>query len=362
MGLDSTEPTALSYEAVEAKRRRILAEILMIIGTVMLTILGVTAHLQNNPALGYVDHGTALLMLVGLVYLIRGGNFAIATYCELIILGILILYLIITGGVAWTAYMWAFVYPLVTVYLIGSRWGIVYSTAIFAAFIAVRYGFPDLISDGHPYRFEFVIRFVAVYCVVLLISLYYENSRVLASKRIKEHNKELQSLSSRDGLTGIRNRRFFDKELSKMWKHATRDTGVLSLLMIDLDDFKFFNDTYGHLAGDDILRKTAELLEAHANRDTDTVARYGGEEFSVILPGTDAPGARRVSQGILDAFDSLCIEHALGVGNRVTVSIGIATFSPSPDDDFPTKLVEIADRALYEAKAAGKAQFIVLET
>ncbi|MCP4679889.1 MAG: GGDEF domain-containing protein [Deltaproteobacteria bacterium] len=352
----------LSYEAVETKRRRLLAEILMIIGVVVLAVLGVTAHVQNNPVLGIVDHVTALLMSVGFVYLARGGNLAIATYCELVVLGLLILYLLITGGVAWTAYMWTFVYPVATVYLIGSRWGTIYSVMVFVVFLVTRYGIPELISDGHPYRFDFVIRFGAVYCVVLLISLYYENSRTFASKRIKEHNETLRALSSRDGLTGIRNRRYFDRELTKMWKHATRNTNIISLLMIDLDDFKLYNDTYGHLAGDDTLRKAAEVLENQVNRSTDTVARYGGEEFSVILPGTDSRGARKVAQDILTAFDTLGIEHTSGVKNKVTVSIGIATFAPSANDVLPLKLVEIADRALYKAKAAGKAIFVVLET
>ncbi len=361
MARDSIESATLSFEAVEARRKRLLAEILMIVAMVVLIILGVTAHVQNNPALGIVDHATALLMLVGFVYLTKGGGFAIVAHLELFVLGLLILYLIITGGVAWTANLWAFVYPLAAVYLIGSKWGTVYSAALFAIFMVVRYGFPEMLPDGHPYRLEFIIRFGAVYGVVLVISLYYENSRDSAATRIKEHNKKLQALSSSDGLTGIRNRRFFDQELVKMWKHASRDTSILSLLMIDLDNFKLYNDTYGHLAGDDILRHTAEVLSNHANRSTDTVARYGGEEFSLILPGTDSRGARKVAQDILDEFDALDIEHAAGVDHRVTVSIGIATLSPSTSRDFPKKLIEIADRALYKAKSSGKARFIVLK-
>lgn len=361
MARHSVDRAKLSYETVEAKRKRFLAKILIVIGFVVLGALGATAFLENNFILGIVDHVTAGLMGVGFVYLSRGGNYATVTYALLVSLGALFLFLLLNGGVAWTAYMWIFIYPLATVYLLGSRHGALFSSALVVVFATVRVVAENTIAAGHPYHFDFMIRFVTAYGVVLLISLYFENSRSFAARRIRENNKTLQALSESDGLTGVRNRRFFDEELVKMWRHASRDASVISLLLIDLDNFKLYNDTYGHLAGDDVLRKSAEILTKHASRLTDTVARYGGEEFTVILPGTNLAGACQVAERIVDEFNALNIEHTAGVQNRVTVSIGVATLSPSSSAHYPTALIDSADRALYKAKALGKARFSIFQ-
>ena len=171
----------------------------------------------------------------------------------------------------------------------------------------------------------------------------------------------LEKLATRDGLTGIANRRTFDEKLSNEWKRERRDLRTLSLLMIDVDHFKRYNDTYGHQAGDHCLQQIASVLEKVAFRPGDLVARYGGEEFAVILSATDAAGATIVAQRILDHVAGLSIPHSSGEGGCVTLSIGVATSLPNPDMT-RDGLIASADSALYRAKHAGRNRFMVNET
>lgn len=166
----------------------------------------------------------------------------------------------------------------------------------------------------------------------------------------------LEQLASRDGLTGIANRRSFNETLDKEWTRAQRDSLTLSLLMIDIDHFKRYNDSYGHQAGDLCLQQIAGALEQAVFRPGDLVARYGGEEFGVILIGTDAKGGRAVAQRILECVADLALPHSGGEGGRVTLSIGIATSIPKPGIT-QENLVSEADNALYEAKKAGRNRF-----
>ena len=167
----------------------------------------------------------------------------------------------------------------------------------------------------------------------------------------------LEQLATRDGLTGIANRRSFDQQLSDEWNRSLRESLSLSLLMIDIDHFKRYNDTYGHQGGDQCLRQIAGSLDQVACRPGDLVARYGGEEFAVILTSTDTEGARVVARRILDRVAELAIPHSSGEEGYVTLSIGISTLTPLPGIT-PENLVSAADGALYQAKHAGRNRFV----
>ncbi len=162
----------------------------------------------------------------------------------------------------------------------------------------------------------------------------------------------LEQLAARDGLTGVANRRSFDEKLDNEWKRERRDLGALSLLMIDVDHFKPYNDTYGHQAGDRCLQQIAAALQQEIYRPGDMVARYGGEEFAVILTATDTEGASKVARRILDRIAELAIPHRSGETGYVTLSIGVATLLPQPGVT-PEELLSSADNALYQAKHAG---------
>ncbi len=176
-------------------------------------------------------------------------------------------------------------------------------------------------------------------------------------KELEEKNARLELLSSLDGLTGLFNRRYFDDNFVKEWKQASRDKNPLSLLIVDIDYFKNYNDFYGHLEGDDCLRKVAQVLYEALMRPTDIIARYGGEEFTAILPNTDKEGAKRVGERMMEYVDRLQLSHkGSSVADVVTVSIGAATLVPDGKLTV-TSLLERADKALYEAKEKGRNLF-----
>ncbi|MCP4271338.1 MAG: diguanylate cyclase [Gammaproteobacteria bacterium] len=174
-------------------------------------------------------------------------------------------------------------------------------------------------------------------------------------------NKKMERLSFLDGLTEVYNRRGFDRSLGNEWRRMRRDENTLSLLMIDVDYFKKFNDLYGHQAGDDCLKAIATTLDKNTFRPADIVARYGGEEFAVLLPGTDANGAKQTADRLVKSIEAENIEHKDSeTSPYVTISIGIAE-SGKRGNNNTKKLIKAADKGLYMAKSQGKncfAQFI----
>ncbi|AGF53014.1 sll0779 [Synechocystis sp. PCC 6803] len=182
-----------------------------------------------------------------------------------------------------------------------------------------------------------------------------------AQEKLQEVNIELERLTQIDGLTGVYNRRFFDQALEREWQIAFRETESLTLVMLDIDYFKLYNDTLGHQAGDHCLRIVAAILQESVHRTSDLVARYGGEEFALILPRTDLSGAVIVAQRIKTLMDAKAISHPTSeIANYVTVSIGIHCAVPRPGLSLAS-WVKCADDALYQAKKRGRNGYFVLE-
>lgn len=182
-------------------------------------------------------------------------------------------------------------------------------------------------------------------------------SLVVLTRRLDEMNRELTRISSVDGLTGIPNRRQYDESLGREWGRAMRNGSALSVLMCDVDEFKKYNDHYGHQAGDECLKRVAGVLAASAKRPTDMAARYGGEEFSVILPDTHLQGALQVAEGIRQGVERLGLPHAAcGQEAVVTVSVGVASVVPARGQHEIPFLVRLADAGLYQAKSQGRNQ------
>ena len=163
----------------------------------------------------------------------------------------------------------------------------------------------------------------------------------------------LELLARTDGLTGLNNRRSLGEILELEWRRAKRSQSVLSLLFVDIDRFKAYNDTYGHQAGDDALAAVARCIADNIRRPSDSAARYGGEEFIVVLPDTSALGASLIAEKIRSAISACQIEHAGSEYGCVTASIGTVSREPQTDDDL-TVAIKAADEALYNAKATGR--------
>jgi diguanylate cyclase (GGDEF)-like protein len=199
---------------------------------------------------------------------------------------------------------------------------------------------------------------------------------------LKRRTDELLRMTHTDPLTGLANRRLFDLSLDREWRRATRNALALSLLMVDVDHFKAYNDAYGHPEGDACLRQVGKALKEVAQRSGDVAARYGGEEFSVLLPHTDLSQALRCAEKIHEAIAACQIPHFFASGNdRLTVSIGISAFQPGsrePASELPARagesaapqgparrpnpqdLLQTADQALYLAKSQGRNRSQVL--
>jgi len=203
---------------------------------------------------------------------------------------------------------------------------------------------------------EFVFRMVAIVILVVIIGILGWN---LAGelRRREAAEAELAVLATTDGLTSLANRRTFDRRLETEWLRAAREKSPLSLLLVDVDQFKAYNDIYGHQAGDSCLQEVAKTIAGAARRPADLVARYGGEELVVLLPGVDESGAAVVAEEIRAKVEALTVPHEANAPIGIlTVSVGSATRVPSLDRSRmgPKDLITLADAALYRAKQGGR--------
>lgn len=188
------------------------------------------------------------------------------------------------------------------------------------------------------------------------------------TKKLEEKIRELEiakqklkRIAKLDELTGIYNRRAFNKEFEEEWFRCMREGKNLSLIMVDIDSFKNYNDTYGHLQGDDCLIKISKRIQESIERPYDLVARYGGEEFVLLLPQTDSEGAKHIAEKIRINVEKLNIEHSMStVADHVTISLGTTSIIPNQEYD-RINLLRLADESLYEAKQNGRNQVVAKE-
>ena len=187
-----------------------------------------------------------------------------------------------------------------------------------------------------------------------------QRALVTLTEQLNLANQELHRVSMTDGLTGIANRRLFDELLVREWRRCSRIKKPISMIMLDVDFFKKFNDKYGHQAGDECLKMVANEIAGSVKRGSDLVARYGGEEFVLILGETDKEGALCVAERIIQQVAGLKVLNEGSAHRYVTVSCGISTVLPS-DDKPAERLVKSADNALYFAKEQGRNTFSYLD-
>lgn len=233
------------------------------------------------------------------------------------------------------------------------------------------------VGYNHYYHLDFEYakfsNYYILYCCVTValsaISEWHERLAFLQSllidyqtEELTRLNDELERIAHEDALTGIANRRYFDDIARKEWDRALRDQQPLTILLLDVDFFKRYNDCYGHDAGDHCLYNIAQTLQQCIMRTSDVVARYGGEEFAILLANTKASGGVQVADRILQAIDQLHTPHsASSVCSHVTVSIGVSTLVPDNDSSL-THMLKQADQALYHAKHRGRHQFVIYQT
>ena len=198
------------------------------------------------------------------------------------------------------------------------------------------------------------------------MTLQYENSQMVdtlseSNQQLQNANEKLETLTLEDALTELHNRRYFEMQLEVEWKRESREHKVLTLMVIDIDYFKLYNDTYGHAEGVVCLKSVAQVLSACLHRSTDVIARIGGEEFAVMLPSVNAEDASLLAKQMQHQLHLTDLTHATSpLGENVTVSIGIASVIPG-ENATALSLFKAADKALYKAKAKGRNQFVIGE-
>jgi diguanylate cyclase (GGDEF)-like protein len=246
-----------------------------------------------------------------------------------------------------------FVLPLFTIVLVG------------AGVFSIIYGQYLQLPINYAKFYNYYGLYACVVVALVAISEWHERLAFLQGLLLDHHsaqltllNQELAHIAHEDALTGIANRRNFDETAAKEWDRGVRDKQPLTLLLLDVDFFKRFNDFYGHTAGDVCLRNIAQAIQSCILRTSDIVARYGGEEFVILLPNTETIGGIRIAQRMIEAVDALAIAHARSdAAPHVTISIGISTVIATPQLSLKYVL-DAADKALYQAKKQGRHQYV----
>ncbi|MHB8055221.1 MAG: GGDEF domain-containing protein [Candidatus Aminicenantales bacterium] len=296
----------------------------------------------------------ALLGLLCLAVTIISGSQAFASGVMAVALLALFCLFLYDGGVDGFSPIWICLLPGIGMIFFGLRKGAILGAIMLAVIAAVLW---TPLAEVIPYAYSktFRIRFPIVYLSCFTIAFALEYFRCHTQKRLEESNKKLEAMSLVDELTGIENRRSFDHKLEEAWNFALRTDGRLSLLMIDIDYFKSYNDHYGHPAGDKVLVKVAKAVSGAVSRKTDTVARWNGEEFAVLLPFADPLGAGNVALAARDAIEKLRIPHKKTPLPQkfLTVSIGVSTIRPKKGKSL-LELLDLADQVLYTAKKNGR--------
>ena len=276
------------------------------------------------------------------------------------------LLLLVTGGLQSPVLPWFACIPAIALMLTTTRAGLAWTLASGVAITAVafmpRLGLP-VWNELTPFamRFTAYTGTLTVIAAVFLLTWVFRNFEIRAQQTLREANHSLELEALTDPLTGIPNRRSFQRALESEWKRHERIDMPLSLLFLDVDFFKRFNDAAGHAAGDACLCAVAQVIQSTLHRATDFVARVGGEEFSVVLPNTGEIDAAAISERVCLSIASVRIEHPDSpLADYVTVSIGCGTIVPERHDSL-SEFVQDVDRALYRAKAGGRNQAVSVE-
>jgi diguanylate cyclase (GGDEF)-like protein len=238
--------------------------------------------------------------------------------------------------------------------LAGSVFGASLVVILGAIFTAEGHGPFRLSSADSPMQQVMLFHiFGLVLFATSIAAAFHTEERFRLARALKTANAQLSELAFRDGLTAVLNRRSFDEILESSWSNANRSRGSLSLLYLDIDFFKRYNDAYGHQNGDDCLRRVALSLVDCVRDFGDCVARYGGEEFVIVLPDVSETSITRIAERVAGAIKGLEIPHRESPYGVVTASFGVATLRPSCGGA-PSDLIHLADSALYRAKRSGR--------
>jgi diguanylate cyclase (GGDEF)-like protein len=351
---------------IESLRKIVLINLITLLGCVFLTLLGILAAIQNNLILAFTDFFILCFLLGLCIYLRKSKNYRIAGAVGTGVIGVFYCFLFYNGGVNQTAFLWYYTYPLIALFLLGTLWGSIATFSILLSALVIFFLSFHYQSLPH-YSVDLMFRFVPSYCTVYLFAFVTERVWKIIQRKLKQTNEklkdtvhdlecardELRQMALRDGLTGLFNRRYFDEIMKMTFLQNRRYGGTVGVIMFDIDFFKRYNDYYGHIAGDKILKYFAGILLASVRRETDMPFRYGGEEFVLVLSKTTQETIRIILDKIMDTLAQSPVPHADSPYERLTVSAGVAIYSPHQKKTWDD-LIHEADMALYRAKRTGR--------
>lgn len=345
-------------------RQLVIATVYSLTGAVTAFTMSLINVYQGDIFIAQIDVGISLFLALFLVNIKRKQRIDLTLRLGSLIIGGFYILLIYKRGFSSNLHLWFYTYPMIAISTTGSKEGRFHFFFYLTLLITLSVSKSALgITELEPI---FFIRFLLSTTTVFILSSYMERTSeeehealMRSNSELEKTHKSLQELTIRDTLTELFNRRYLDDMLPLALSQSRRYSAEVSVLMIDVDYFKKYNDHYGHLKGDDILCKVARVLEGATRRETDYVCRYGGEEFTIIMNKSSHIAVDRCAEKIISGFQELNEPHALGVEKRITVSIGIATSDPGTKDTQET-LIKRADSALYEAKKLGRNRFIRL--
>ncbi|MDC7219561.1 MAG: GGDEF domain-containing protein [Spirochaetales bacterium] len=338
-------------------RRRFMFRLLIYCACFFLGSLGIFAYIEGENILGLIDFFAIALLLSILILMDRilPLNWAIGISCWLYLASLYYLY--VSGSARNQSFLWYYSVPVVFNFLMGRKKGlamslILWSLSLLTYLLRARLPFFTTYPDG------FVMRILSSHLLLIILMYIYEYSRELTSRKLVITNKELREKAIRDGLTGLYNRRYMDEIWAILNRQPGKNDKCLAFIMLDIDYFKLYNDTYGHQKGDDVLIEIARTLKGLIRRESDHIFRYGGEEFAVLLYGTTSEKAVEKTQDIIQKVAELNIPHNQSPLGKVTVSAGcqIQSFSQTIEGDV---IILKADKCLYEAKRQGKNRSII---
>lgn len=341
---------------ISSEDRRIHMQ--MVILTVILFMIAFGMFILNTFQRVYdlqiVTGIFSAMCAVSFVLLVVFNKQTFASYVVSISTTAMLLSFIINGGVDGFSPIWICLLPGIAIFFLGMKRGTILS---FIMLVILLLSFWTPLSGLLLYHYSqtFMTRFPIVYFSAFIMAVALELVRLSTYSKMRSTMDQLDQLGKIDQLTKMENRRYFDQKLDELWSIIARVNGQISLLMIDVDCFKNYNDNYGHISGDKVLMEVAGAITAAVNRKTDVAARWGGEEFAVLLPLTDINGAIKVAAQIKENVKAKNIlhEHTDITEKRITVSIGAAALFPS-ENNSPNDLLVLADESLYQAKTDGK--------
>ena len=343
----------------DEKRKIVMLNSLSLSGSVFLLIMSIILIIEKSFFYAYTNILFCLLILVFYLLIYRGYNFKLLSIIIIFFVQLYFIFLFITGAGRQTSFVWYYLYPLITFFILEIKYAVVLSLLMILITAAL-----NILSLSIPFFITIpawkLTRIILSYSGVCLFTYIFEKTRLSIQKKYDCTLKEMQNLTRIDSLTGLYNRRYMNEIIESMIIQSRRISMKLGFIMTDIDYFKKYNDKYGHPAGDDVLIKYSELMKCLVKRKTDYIFRYGGEEFLLILYSGDYSSLENITESLVNELKKLSIPHDESPYKIVTVSAG-AVFFESPAKENPDRIIKMADNALYEAKKSGRNCFRIYD-